>query len=240
MDAGRRARGSAWPMHRGDEPAPVAALDAEAAVAQHFRHQFRIEVGDVADTEAFLAGLEGKRVAGERRRHHGEVLGEQRNELVELEHRARPAVRDQQRHRIGPAARLVDEMQIDAADRGRELAEAVELAFPRAPVEARLPIIGEALHVRQASARGPRLAGRLVRPARAREALAQLGDVGVGHVQCERFWSGRAHPRAPGACIDRRAAYSTKRSIGAQADFAAPRRRQSTGRRGCALAHASR
>ena len=48
------------------------------------------------------------------------------------------------------------------------------------------PVRHQLLQVGQVGAIGPRLAGRLVGPARAREALAQIGDRRVGHVQFKR------------------------------------------------------
>ena len=177
-------------MHRSDERAPVAALHAEAVVAEH-RHQLGVERGDLLDGEALLPRPERERVARQRGRDHGEVLGEQRDDLVELEHRARPSVRDQQRRRAGLARGLVDEMQVDAADRQRELAEAVELRLPRPPVEARAPVFDDVPHVGEACARGPRRQRRLVGPARARKALAQVGDGGVRNVQREGLHASR-------------------------------------------------
>ncbi len=172
---------------RGDEAAPVAALHAEALVAEHVRHQLRIDVGDVLNAEPLLPRLERQRVARQRRRDNREMFGEQRDQLVELEHRSGPAVGDQQRHGVGLARRLVDEMQVDAADRHRELPEAVELGFPGAPVEACAPVVGKLLRVRHAGSGRPRLQRRLVGPARAREAVAQVGDVGVGDLEGERL-----------------------------------------------------
>ena len=81
-------------------------------IAQHVRHQFGEAIGHRLDTESPLAGLEREAEAGQRRRDDGEGVGrvaaeagrvgEARDELQELEHRAGPAVRQQQRAR-GPA-----------------------------------------------------------------------------------------------------------------------------------------
>ena len=101
MDADE-ALGEAMAQHRGDERAPVAALRAEALVAEHVGHQLGERLRDLHHAEARLARLEGQRVARQRRRHDRELLGQQRDQLVELEHGARPAVREQQRHGLGP------------------------------------------------------------------------------------------------------------------------------------------
>ena len=129
----------------GDEAAPVAALHAETLVAEHVRHQLRIDLGNVLDAETLLPGLERQRVAWQRRRNNREMFGEQRDQLVELEHRSGPTVGDQQRRRVRLLARHMEVVQVDAADRHRELPEAVEPGFPGAPVEAYAPIIGERL-----------------------------------------------------------------------------------------------
>src|ERR1700730_4811385 len=107
------------------------------------------------------------------------MLGQQRQDLVKLEHRAWPPMRDQQRHRVGLARGLMNEMQIDAANADRKWAKAVEFCLPRAPVKPALPIIGKQLHVSETGARGPWGDRRLRRPARARKTRLQLGNMGV-------------------------------------------------------------
>src|SRR5690606_40132678 len=144
------------------------------------------EVGDLDDAEALLPRREGKRVAGKRWRDNGEVLGEERDQLVELEDRARPAVREEKRHRVRLFRRRVDEVQVDAAQAHLVLGERVELRFPGTPVEILPPVLDETLEIRKARARGPRLERRLVGPARAGEALAQVGERGIRNLQLER------------------------------------------------------
>jgi hypothetical protein len=65
----------------------------------------------------------------------------ERNDPVEFDDRARPAVRKQERHGVGSPARLVDEVQLDAADRHAELPEAVDARFLRAPVKVGFPVV---------------------------------------------------------------------------------------------------
>ena len=81
----------------------------EALVAEHVGHQLGEDIGDLLDAEALLPRRERQPVARQRRRDHGEGIGriaaearrvgQPRDQLEELEHRARPAVREQQRHR---------------------------------------------------------------------------------------------------------------------------------------------
>src|SRR5690606_13857259 len=171
----------------GDEGAPVAALRAEAPVAEDVGHQLGEEVGDLDDAEALLSRREGKRVAGKRWRDDGEVLGEKRDQLVELEDRARPAVREEERHRVRLLRRRVDEVQVDATQADLVLGEGIELLLPISPIETGLPVGDNVLEVREARAGGPRLERRLVGPARAGEALAKIGERGI------RYQIGRAH-----------------------------------------------
>ena len=182
--------------HRTDRGSPVAALAAVALVAQHIGHQFGEGLGHVLAAEARLAGLERQPVARQRGRDHGEVLLQQRDQAQELEHRARPAVRQQQRHGARALARRVDEVQVDALHARGELRKGIQPRFRGAPVEAAAPVVDQPLHVGQAAARRPRLQGRLVGPARAGEALLQVADGGIRNRESERGW-GFLHVNSP-------------------------------------------
>src|SRR4051812_42362400 len=105
--------------HRADESAPVAALRGETLVPQ-FAHQLDEDLGNLLYAEARLARPERKRVAGQRRRDDRKALCQERDQPPELDDRARPAVREQERDRFRTPARLVDEVQLDAADGDRE------------------------------------------------------------------------------------------------------------------------
>jgi hypothetical protein len=85
------------------EGAPIAPVRGKAAVAEHGRHERGKEIGDRDNVEARLIGPEGKRIARERGGHDGKGIrgitpeahriGEQRDQLLELDDRARPTVR---------------------------------------------------------------------------------------------------------------------------------------------------
>jgi len=62
------------------------------------------------------------------------MLGQERDDLVELEHRARPAVREQQRRRASLARRRMDEVHVDVITDLRP-----RLARTRYPDESSLP-----------------------------------------------------------------------------------------------------
>ena len=98
------------PSHRvGDEGAHVAALGDIAGVAEAV-HQLRPGLRDAADVPAELGGLAGEAVAGQGRQHEVERVlrlptvrgrvGQRADGLEQLDHRAGPAVRHDQRQRV--------------------------------------------------------------------------------------------------------------------------------------------
>ena len=93
----------------GDEGAHVAALGDIAGVAESV-HQLRPGLRDAAGVPAELGGLAGEAVAGQGRQHEvkrvlrlptvrGRV-GQRADGLEQLDHRAGPAVRHDQRQRV--------------------------------------------------------------------------------------------------------------------------------------------
>ena len=106
---------------------------ANRGIAQGAVHQLGHAVGDFLDAKARLPGFEGQAIAGKRRRHDGErVRGiaaetrrvrQARDQLEELEDRARPAVQQQQRARGRSLAGDMQEMEVDAAERHLKLRE---------------------------------------------------------------------------------------------------------------------
>ena len=95
--------------HVGDEGAHVAALGDVAGVAEAV-HQLRPGARDSAWVPADLRRLAGEAVAGQGREHEVERVlgasavrgrvGERANGLEQLDHRAGPAVRHDQRQRV--------------------------------------------------------------------------------------------------------------------------------------------
>src|SRR5690242_8921745 len=105
--------------------------------------------------------------------------------MQELDHRAGPAVREEQRHAMRAARLLVDEMQLDAAQACRELTKTVYPRLVSAPVESVAPVRDQLAQVVAARAGRPHGKRRLVRKARARQPLAQVGERAVRHVKGE-------------------------------------------------------
>jgi hypothetical protein len=113
-------------------------------------------------------------------------VGQARDQVEHLDERARPAVHDQQRQRRRPAPARVDQVQAEAVDVRAEVRQRVDRALLRAPVEPGLPVAHELAHVAEARAVVPARALDLVRPARAREALAEVVEHGLRDVDGER------------------------------------------------------
>jgi hypothetical protein len=86
--------------------------------------------------------------------------------MAELEHRARPPVREQQRRCIGHRRSDVQEVDPLAVDLRRVLGKSVQPGFGLAPVEAISPVVGEPAQVADRDAASPGLAGQAGRPAR--------------------------------------------------------------------------
>ena len=191
--------------NRGDEPAPVAALRGKAAITQDVGHERGEAMRDLLDAEALLPGREGKPVARERGRDHGEGvsgiaaetrgIGEARDDVEELEHRAGPAMRQQQRARCGPLAGDVKEVEVDAGERDVVLRELIEPGLGCSPVEALAPIGEEAREPRDVGAIGPGCAGRCIRQAGSREPLAEVGDRRIGNRKHALFYARSSHDR---------------------------------------------
>ena len=148
--------------HIGDECAHVAALGDIAGVAEAV-HQLRPGLRDTAGVPAELGRLAREAVARQGRQHQVESVlggatvrgrvGERADRLDQLDDRARPAVRHDQRQRVLVLGPHVDEVDLDPVDLGRELRERVELRLdPRRsrtppPSSARAPASSRAGHL---------------------------------------------------------------------------------------------
>ena len=74
-------------------------------------------------------------------------MGQRLYDLEKLDDRARPAMADEERHRIGPATLLMDEMQVEPVHRRRELREPVDGGLLGPPVEMLQPIGAKLFHI---------------------------------------------------------------------------------------------
>jgi len=83
------------------------------------------------------------------------------------------------------SGKLVDQVDLQASDLGAELLELVQAGLVRAPVVAIAPVGDELSYVGEVRAVSPSRARHLVRKARARQPLPQIGEVGVGDVDAK-------------------------------------------------------
>ncbi len=121
---------------RGDHRAGVAALDAEALVAET-RHQFEQGRGDAAVIPAGFARRAGKAKAGERGDYEIEAgSGKRGDDVEEFDEGAGPAVQQEERRRVRRAGLDVEEMDGLAVDLGQELRVLVDPGLGGAPVKA--------------------------------------------------------------------------------------------------------
>ena len=123
-----------------------------------------------------------------------ELLAQRFDHVEELGDRAGPAVRNDQRDRVGVVGPRVDEVDLLAVDLREVVRPAVEAVFLRAPVELRAPRVAQVLQVPEVGAVVPARAGNLVGPTRARQPLAQVVEIGLGNFDAERSNLG-AHVR---------------------------------------------
>ena len=179
-----------------DGGAHVAALGDVARVAEAV-HQLRPRACDAAGLPAELGRLAREAVAGQGRQHQVECVlggaavsgrvGQRADGLEQLDDRAGPAMRHDQRQRVLVPRPDVDEVDLDPVDLGRELRQRVQPRLARAPVVLGRPVAGELLHRRQLHALraiGDELLGG---PARRRDPAAQLGELLLRNLD----WNGR-------------------------------------------------
>ena len=174
-----------------DHRAGVVAHGPVSLVAEP-RHQLRPRSGDALVGPARLAGRAREAEAGKGGDHEVERVGRSRavrprvrerfDHVDELDDRARPAVCHDQRERVRLGRTDVEEVDVLAIDRGRELGEPVQPGLPRAPVVAVQPAVRKASYVRERDpvvGPGP---GHLVRPAGSSEPVSEVVEVLLGDV----------------------------------------------------------
>ena len=148
----------------------------------------------------------------------GDGVGQGLDDLVELRERARPAVGQDQRERVGLGRPPVHEVDVEAVDAGLELVEPVEPPLLGPPVELVAPVLDELPQVGLVHPELPPDALGLVGHAGAREPLLQVGQHVVGDVDGERLdgvaggglvrcgaggrrpWAGSGHAGGQGQC----------------------------------------
>ena len=181
----------------GDDRAPVAALGAEALVAEHVAHELHPQLRHPGSVDA--GHLEGHRepVAGKRGDDHVEAvgrvaavggrIGQRADDLVQVPERPGPAVGEDQRHRIRTPPGHPHEVDGHAVDRDPVVLVGVHLRLDRPPVVDVAPVADEVLHP------GPRGAVAAVgvagvrRPAGPAQAFAEVVEIGLRDLDPERL-----------------------------------------------------
>ena len=163
--------------------AHVATLGDVARVAEAL-HQLRPRAGDAAGVPAELGRLAREAVAGQGRQHQVECIaggatvrgrvGQGTDGLEQLDDRAGPAMRHDQRQRILVLRAHVDEVDVHAVDLRHELREGIQLGLGLPPVVLGRPVAGELLDRRELHALRPILDELLGGQARRSSALAKV------------------------------------------------------------------
>ena len=141
-----------------DECTPIAALRDVARVAEAL-HQHSPGARDAGAIPTGGRRLARKTIARYRRDHDmegirratamGGGIGERIDDLQLLDDRAGPAVRDDERQRVGVLRTDVDEMNIQPVDLGDEVRQRAQSRLARTPVVFRSPIARELLNRRE-------------------------------------------------------------------------------------------
>ena len=107
------------------------------------------------------------------------------DDLEELDHRARPTVRDDDRQRVRVRRADVQEVNVEAVDLGAILVEAVQRRLAAPPVVARPPVLHERAQLGERHALRPIRDRLAFRPARVRQALPQIVEGALRRVIAE-------------------------------------------------------
>src|SRR5258708_7099195 len=144
--------------------APVPALGAIMLVAET-GHQLIPCIRNSLDTPAGLGGLVAEAESRQRRAHQVEGVGgvpvvcnwvgERPDGLTELDDRAGPAVRHDQRERAGLRRPHAQETNAGTVDAGAELRKPVETGLTRPPALAPQPLPAQVTEVAEADALPP-------------------------------------------------------------------------------------
>ena len=182
--------------HRvSDLGAHVAALRDVPGVTEA-PHELVPGLSDADGAPAEFGRLVGEAVAGDGRQHEVERVlsasavrgrvGEWADGLEQLDDRARPAVRHDQRQRVLVRRLHVDEVDVQPVDLGLELRQRVQSRLAPAPVVFGRPVAGELLHRRQLHTLRPIGDEFLGRPASRIDAAAQFFDLALRNFDSER------------------------------------------------------
>ncbi len=181
-----------------DVGAVVRPLRAVTPIAQDPGHEVIEDIRDLLKAETWLSRTEGEAVTRHRWRHHCEGIlliapesrriGKERYDLVKIVNRTRPAMGQQQWHRVPPDALFMDEMEIDVSQWHGKLSKPVEGFFVRSPIVIISPMSDQGFQVAKIDAVVPAAAMYFIWPADVIQPAMQVIQNFSGYVDCEWFW----------------------------------------------------
>jgi hypothetical protein len=113
-------------------------------------------------------------------------IGQRPDDLSELDDRTGPAVGHHQRERVLVRGPDVDEVDVEAIDLGSELRKLVKPRLRSSPVVLVLPVGAQLPHIVQRNPLRPVVHGLAFRPARLREAAAQVIEISLRNLDLKR------------------------------------------------------
>src|SRR3712207_2184414 len=205
--------------------AHVAALGDVPGISEA-PHQFCPGLPEAADVPAELGWLCREAVAGQGRQHEVEGVlgtpavsgrvGQRADGLEQLDDRAGPAVRHDQRQRVLVRRPDVDEVDVHPVDLGDELRERVQPLLDPSEVVVRHPIAGELLQRLELDTLRAIFDQLLAWPPCRRYASAKVGQVLLRNVDAERSdrdpfpsWIGHSGPLS----LDRASIYADEAMV---------------------------
>ena len=115
----------------------------------------------------------------------GDGIDQRLDHLVEFHHRTRPAMGDDQRHRLRMRRAGVDEVDAEPVDLGRELRKAIERRLALPPVVLLAPVAADFLDPFQRRALAPVVDQLGLRPARVAQTRFQISEHGIGNLDAK-------------------------------------------------------
>ena len=183
------------PHRFGDDRPPITALGDIARIPQPV-HQLRPGSRDAVGVPPRRGRLRREAETGHRRKHQIErILGapamrrrvrERTDGLQQFDDRAGPAVRHDQRQRVGVGRANVDEVDVETIEARHELRQAVQLRLEPPPVIFGAPVPHEFLELRERRSLGSVINRLSVGPARRGDASTQLVDLRLRDLDAER------------------------------------------------------
>ena len=199
----------------GDERTPVGPGRGEPVIAEP-GHQRGPDVGDLPEGDSLGRGG-GKAIARQRGHDHvervrrvapmGRGIGQRTDHLAIVPEGPRPAVGQDQRHRVRPLAAHELEVDREAVDLGLVGRDRVDLGLGPAPVIALQPVVGELAQVDPVGAIGPAVPAKIAAPAGPCDPVPQVVEFGLRDIDDK--WIHQQPPSCRSPCARRPAGHSS-------------------------------